>query len=180
MENRMNSRSYIPPNDEPDNKESNNKPRTLYQILEIIPTSTSKEVLLAYENKITKYNHHKKLNEDDIADIKMLKVALYILINNTTRKKYDTQLHKKLNKTQPIAGNQNGEVSLDQLFNVDNSWMNQMEINDDKKSKKNNIENNVISNRIFSMSEFQKRPNIPSDFEANIRIKQQGREGRSK
>jgi len=171
MENRINSRSYIPPK---------NDPKTLYQILEIIPTSSTKEVLMAYEDKITKYNHNKNLNEDDIADIKMLKVALYILINNETRKKYDSQLNKKLNKNQPIAGNQSGNVSLDQLFNVDNSWMNQMEINDDKKSKKNNIENNVISNRIFSMSEFQKRPDFPSEFEAKLRNIQQCRDDRSR
>jgi hypothetical protein len=63
-----------------------------YELFDILPNASIKEIIMAYENKITKYNNIKKLSKQQIYDIKMLKIGLYILIN--VREKYNKIFYK--------------------------------------------------------------------------------------
>jgi DnaJ-class molecular chaperone len=172
-----------------------------YELLEVMKSSSTREILGAYENKITKFNNISKLSDNQINEIKMLKVALYVLITPNLRPKYNKYLESKNNKyidsknkkkgeilknnnhahkqDEPLAMNQEMESSLDALFNVDNTWMkNDPKINESS-SRKNKFENNTLGDRVFSMSQFNKRPGYSSDFECELRKPLQGREDKS-
>jgi DnaJ-class molecular chaperone len=174
-----------------------------YELLEVMKSSSTREILGAYENKITKFNNISNLSDNQINEIKMLKVALYVLITPNLRSKYNKYLDSKNNKSsdsknnknkkrgetlntnrgykqdEPLAMNQEMESSLDVLFNVDNTWMkNDPNINDTS-SRKNKFENNTLGDRVFSMSQFNKRPGYSSDFECELRKPLQGREDKS-
>ena len=62
-----------------------------YELFDVFPNSSKKEIIMAYENKITKYNNIKTLSNKQIYDIKMLKIGLHVLINH--REKYN-QINK--------------------------------------------------------------------------------------
>ena len=80
-----------------------------------------------------------------------------------------------MKETEPVAGNDNIPDSLDALFNVDNSWMKTTENKSDSTGRKVRNESNILGDRVFSMSEFNKRPGFSSDFEIELRKPQQGR-----
>ncbi len=149
-----------------------------YDLFEIHPHASSKQILLAYENKITKFNNLHSLTREQINEIKLLKVGLFVLINSELRNTYDKIIgikkeHKK--EFEPVAGNANIPDSLDSLFNVDNSWMKTTEKKSDSSGRKGRNESNMLGDRIFSLSEFNKRPGFSSDFETELRKPQQGR-----
>ena len=52
-----------------------------YDLFEIRSNSSTKEIIMAYENKITKFNNIDKLSNKQIQEIKQLKIGIYILIN---------------------------------------------------------------------------------------------------
>lgn len=154
-----------------------------YELFEILNSASTREIIMAYENKITKYNNLDKLNDMQVYEIKMLKIGLHILTNPELRTKYNkvmginsTRELVKVNK-EPTAVNEPNDLNLDSLFNVDNSWMKNHKENSDT-SKKSRFETN-IGDRIFSLSELNKRPNYSSEFEASLRKPQQGREDKS-
>ena len=66
-----------------------------YELLEVLKSSSTREILGAYENKITKFNNIKKLNDGQINEIKMLKVALYVLTTPELRAKYNVYVANK-------------------------------------------------------------------------------------
>jgi len=149
-----------------------------YNLLEILSSSSSKEIKMAYENKITKFYNIKELNSQQISNIKSLKTALYILTNNKLRKQYDISMgFIKKNNNEPVAGNIDSELNLDSLFKIDNSWMtsNNNTISNSKKQK-NEIN---FNNRLIDISDFNKRPGFSSEFESNLRKPLQGREDKS-
>ncbi len=148
-----------------------------YNLFEIHPHASPKQILLAYENKITKFNNLHSLGQEQINEIKLLKVGLFVLINGELRNIYDKIIgvKKEQKETEPIAGNENMPDSLDSLFNVDNSWMKTSEKKSDSSGRKGRNESNILGDRIFSMSEFNKRPGFSSDFEIELRKPQQGR-----
>jgi hypothetical protein len=170
-----------------------------YELFEVVNSASPKEILMGYENKITKYNNLTFLTDKQIYDIKMLKIGLYILLDPNLRSKYNKIMgitNKKLKKNkskteqytqdeqheknqEPIAVNELQESTLDTLFNVDNSWMKNINtnINNDSGRKMRNETN--IGDRIFSLSELNQRPGYSSDFEASLRKPQQGREEKS-
>jgi DnaJ-class molecular chaperone len=162
-----------------------------YELLEVLKSSSTREILGAYENKITKFNNIKKLNDGQINEIKMLKVALYVLTTPELRDKYDVYIankknksgkkeqNKDLNNEGPLAMNQEVESSLDALFKVDNTWMKSEDKISDSATRKNRSENNSIGDRVFSMSQFNKRPGYSSDFESELRKPLQGREDKT-
>ena len=125
------------------------------------------------------------LTNEQINEIKLLKVGLFVLVNNELRNLYDKIIGIKKEKKQnsqssePVAGNQNVPDSLDSLFNVDNSWMKTNETKSDNIGRKGRNESNTLGDRIFSMSEFNKRPGFSSDFETELRKPQQGRTDKS-
>jgi hypothetical protein len=149
-----------------------------YNLFEIHPHSSSKQILLAYENKITKFNNLYSLEQEQVNEIKLLKVGLFVLINCELRKIYDKIIgikKEQKKETEPVAGNDNIPDSLDALFNVDNSWMKTTENKSDSTGRKVRNESNILGDRVFSMSEFNKRPGFSSDFEIELRKPQQGR-----
>lgn len=164
-----------------------------YELFEVLSNASTKEIIMAYENKITKYNNIKKLSKEQIYEIKMLKIGLHILINPKLRDKYNLSIKNPINKqnqneskklskpnNEPMAINSTNDDSLDSLFNIDNSWMKDVNINPDtaQSNKKNNFDTN-IGDRVFSLSNFNKRPGFSSDFEAELRKPLQGREDKS-
>lgn len=183
-----------------------NNINNFYKLFEILPNASNKEIIMAYENKITKYNNIKKLSNEQINDIKMLKIGLHVLITPNLRKKYNKSFNisNKLNidkydkvESDPIALNSGNEIThtkyeflpqnishsdetLESLFNVDNTWMKDINISLDatQTNKKNNFDRN-IGDRIFSLSNINQRPGFSSDFEAELRKPLQGREDKS-
>jgi len=169
-----------------------------YELFEVYPNASIKEIIMAYENKITKFNNIKKLTKEQIYEIKMLKIGLHILINPSLREKYNISFNttkngenkntQKMKQTQaqtdePQAINSHNDESLDSLFKVDNSWMKNVNVNmessqSSQSSKKMGFETN-IGDRVFSMSNFNKRPGFSSDFESELRKPLQGREDKS-
>ena len=118
----------------------------------------------------------KKSNQ--INNIKLLKTGLYILTNPELRIIYDNILNKQSNTLDDLFNIDNNKqsVAFDELFNVDNSWMNnQTNQSNQEYSRKNKFESNVFGDRIFSLSEFNKKPNYSSEFESQLRKPQQGR-----
>jgi DnaJ-class molecular chaperone len=173
-----------------------------YKLLEIPSSALPKEIIIAYQNKIVKFNNISKLSNDQISDIKMLKIALYVLLNSRLRQKYDNFVNSEKimepcvkNKifsqakfsepsqdffdNEPSAMNQIEDESLDSLFNVDNTWMNNQPKTTENSLRRNRFENNSIGDRVFSMSYLNKRPGYSSDFEIEIRKPLQGREDKT-
>jgi hypothetical protein len=155
-----------------------------YELFEIPFSASPKQILLAYENKITKFNNLQILSQEQINEIKLLKVGLFILINNELRYNYNKivgfiktnkQLSNKTIDNDPVADNQCIPDTLDSLFNMDNSWMKSTEQKPGTSSKKGKNESNMLGDRIFSLSEFNRRPGFSSDFETELRKPQQGR-----
>lgn len=149
----------------------------LYELFEVMSSASKKEIIGAYENKITKFNNCSKLSDEQIYEIKMLKIGLYVLINPELRQKYDISMGiKKNNSSEPNAVNDNLESNLDSLFSVDNSWM--KNVNVESNGKKTRVDTNIGA-RVFSLSDMNQRPGYSSDFEASLRKPQQGREDKS-
>jgi hypothetical protein len=165
---------------------NNNHLYNFYELFEIINTASTKQIIKAYQNKIMNYNN--TLSPDQINEIKIYKIGLYILMNTELRIIYDNILNNQM--TQNVVSTINPEDtdinnlhaslndqikeenSLDSLFNIDNTWKDN---NDDLGNKKTQNKTNIITNRIFSMAEFNKKPNFPSDFESELRRPLQGR-----
>ena len=159
-----------------------NTKNNFYKLLEITNSASTKEILKAYENKIIKFNNISKLSNNQISDIKMLKVALYVLITPKLKIKYDNFIQFKNStepESEPSAINTNEDETLDTLFNVDNGWMNNEQKTTDNSLRRNKFENNSIGDRVFSMSHLNKRPGYSSDFEIELRKPLQGREDKS-
>ena len=154
-----------------------------YKLLEIRQTASSREIIMSYENKITKFNNVKKLSSDQINEIKMLKTALYVLTK--LRNKYNQYLTNMDNPTKindPIAMNQVQDSNLDALFKIDNTWDIENKTKADKQlvgGRKSKFETNILGDRIFSLSKLNKRPGYSSDFEIELRKSRQGREDKS-
>jgi DnaJ-class molecular chaperone len=165
---------------------NNNHLYNFYELFEIINTASTKQIIKAYQNKIMNYNN--TLSPDQINEIKIYKIGLYILMNTELRIIYDNILNNQMvqnvvstinpedtdiNNLHASLNDQiKEENSLDSLFNIDNTWK---DTNDDLGNKKTQIKTNIITNRIFSMAEFNKKPNFPSDFESELRRPLQGR-----
>jgi len=177
---------------------NNNHLYNYYELFEIINTSSAKQIIKAYQNKIMNYNNE-NLSQIQMNEIKILKIGLYILLTPDLRIIYDHLLNDELKcnqenneqisispaelgdtqgvssfKTEYTEGN-----SLDALFNIDNTWKDKITINtsNEKESeyKKTQNKTDIITNRIFSMAEFNKKPDFPSDFETELRKPLQGR-----
>jgi len=138
---------------------------TFYELLDIKINSTSTEIISGYKKKIIKFKKI-KIKKNQILEIKKLKEALYVLLNKKLRLKYNKIINTS---NEPVAVNNEIDDSLDSVFNIDNSWM--KETTNDKNDNKIDI----ISNRIFSLSNLNKKPGHSTNDEINLRIPQQGR-----
>jgi DnaJ-class molecular chaperone len=160
-----------------------NTKNNFYKLLDLKSSASRKEIILGYQNKIIKFNNIPSLSNDQISDIKMLKIALYVLLNCKLRQKYDNYIKsvkiETISQSEPQAINQNEDETLDSLFNVDNTWMNSDQKTSDNSLRRNRFENNSIGDRVFSMSHLNKRPGYSTDFEIELRKPLQGREDKS-
>ena len=59
-----------------------------YELFEISNSASINDVKLAYKNKINEFNYLPFLTDEQIYQIKTLKIGLHILTNNELRKKY--------------------------------------------------------------------------------------------
>jgi len=124
-----------------------------YEIFNVNRKSKKKDVIKSYNNIISKYNYT-ELSKEDIYAIKILKKGLYILSNRKLRKQYN-KLFSKSNE-EPKPENEERLDDLDSLFKIDNSFKNNnLLVQDNNKTK---LENNLIGNRIFSLSYMNKKP----------------------
>jgi DnaJ-class molecular chaperone len=168
---------------------NNNHLYNFYELFDIINTASTKQIIKAYQNKIMNYNN--TLSPDQINEIKIYKIGLYILMNIELRIIYDNILNNQMKQNvvstinpedtdiNNLHASLNDQIkeenSLDLLFNIDNTWKDNNDTNVDLGNKKTQIKTNIITNRIFSMAEFNKKPNFPSDFESELRRPLQGR-----
>ena len=65
------------------------------ELFEIINTSSSNQIIKAYQNKIINYNNE-NLSQIQINEIKILKMGLYILLTTDLRIIYDHLLNDQL------------------------------------------------------------------------------------
>ena len=143
-----------------------------YELFNINKNANIKDIINAYENKINYYNNCNNLSDEDICKIKIYKKGLYILTNSKLRSNYDNSLINNV-----MAQNENNDElnNLDDLFNIDKSWMSQINIdNDSNNLKKQNIESN-LNNRIFDISFINNRPGYSTESEIKLRTPAQGR-----
>ena len=143
-----------------------------YELFNINQNASVKDIINAYENKINYYNNCNNLSNEDINNIKIYKKGLYILTNSNLRNNYNNLL---FNNNNIMAENENNDNlnNLDDLFNVDKSWMKEFNY-DNNNLKKQSIENN-LNDRIFDTSFMNNRPGYSTESEINLRIPKQGR-----
>jgi DnaJ-class molecular chaperone len=154
-----------------------------YNLLDIPYSASKKQIIMGYENKISKYNAFKKLSSEQIKEIKQLKTSLYILTNDNLRKKYDILIKKIpspeniLVSNDPVAGNLENEDTFDSVFSVDNSWMK----NDTQSNnKKERVSSNLLGERVFSLPNYNKKQNYSSDVDTELRKPLQCRDDKTK
>jgi len=166
---------------------NNNHLYNYYELFEIINTSSAKQIIKAYQNKIMNYNNE-NLSQIQINEIKILKMGLYILITPDLRIIYDYLLNDQLKCNQEnnekisispaeLGDTQEGssfkteyaeENSLDALFNIDNTWMNK-HVNNKYNKKTDSEDVNLIGDRIFSLSNLNKKPGYSTNHEIDLR-----------
>ena len=119
-----------------------------YEYFNISSDATTEKILKAYKNKIRSFNKYPKLSERQKYEIKMSKIGLFILTNSQLRKNYNRLINVNPLIDDNIIINKS-ETNMDSLFDIDNSWKENIKINID--SKKNKIESQILSDRVFSI-----------------------------
>lgn len=160
--------------------ETLNVENNFYNLLDTKKSASNKQIIVAYKNKITKFNNLDTLDKNQIAEIKLLKIALYVLLDRKLKKKYNKIIDKKknlLNEQVPTPVNNlsdDHESTLDLFFKTSNI-INTNESHVCKKDKHQMSNTNILSDRIFSLTPMNNKNNILSDFESALRKPQQGR-----
>ena len=132
-----------------------------YEIFNISKDASRDDIIIAYKNKINKFNIN-KLSDEDIYNIKLLKTGLYIFLNYDLKKNYDKKLNDDtLNNTSFVNNTNFNENNIESLFNLDNSWMEN--ITNDNHQKKKNIDINM-SNRVFDLSFINKQISLDDEI----------------
>ena len=141
-----------------------------YNILQVDITSSNLYIKSSYDNKIKQYYNKIVLSQDDINYIKLLKTSLYILTSNELKIKYNKLLfnsNKNINENENSNKNINENINenellnnisllnenyennnINDIFNIDNKWMDNISINNEGDKKLNN---NIINDRIFTL-----------------------------
>ena len=100
--------------------------------------------------------------------------------------KFGMLLHsngKAITVNEPVAGNHDNDNTLDSVFNIDNSWMSKHNNNNntsDINGKKIKVDANLLGDRVFSLPQFGKKQNHPSEIDMDLRKPLQGREDKTK
>jgi DnaJ-class molecular chaperone len=147
---------------------------TYYDVLNVTPVDDKETIYNNYNNVISYYNNP-NLTPDQQSQVKFIKMALYVLTNDNLKNKYNYYIYKEQSRQskKPVsenslkdfkepqennvvsANNEEDNQSLDNVFNVNTSWMNNNDSfsnNDDGK-----LDNKIISNRVFDLSNIYDR-----------------------
>ena len=139
-----------------------------YELFGINHLSNDNDIINAYKKKINKFKNLNRFETNQIIEIKIFKKGLYILLNKKLRANYDKII---ISNNIPLPMNEEDNSSFDTVFNIDNSWMKTQKIKPDN-DKKN--DNNMIGERIFSLSSLQKKPGYSTNDEIFLRKPEQG------
>ncbi len=135
-----------------------------YDIFNISNNATRDDIIIAYKININKFNFN-NLSDEDIYKIKLLKTGLYILLNYNLKKNYDKKLEEINNNTSFSIFNYNtpdkNEQNIESQFNVDNSWMENINIENNNQKKKDLN----ISDRVFDLSFINKQISLEDDID---------------
>jgi hypothetical protein len=137
-----------------------------YNLFNVDKNASNSDIILSYKSSVKKFNNMKILSIEQINEIKMLKSVLYILLNKQLRQDYNNILYDNI---EPIDNYENN--NLNAVFNIDNSWMNNIQ---EHKSLKKKSDTNFIGDRIFSLMELNKNPDL-TDINVILRTPMQGR-----
>jgi DnaJ-class molecular chaperone len=147
---------------------------TYYDVLNVTPVDDKETIYNNYNNVISYYNNP-NLTPEQQSQVKFIKMALYVLTNDNLKNKYNYYIYKEQSKQskKPVsenslkdfkepqennvvsANNEEDNQSLDNVFNVNTSWMNNNDSfsnNDDGK-----LDNKIISNRVFDLTNIYDR-----------------------
>jgi DnaJ-class molecular chaperone len=156
--------------------------KNYYELLSLPPNATVNDIYNSYQHNITQFNNLSFLTKTDIAQIKELKKALFILSNNNLRNLYNNKLNKL--DTLPVNDedvqcantfdNFDNEDVLDTQFNTIMSEPTQKRLEASSDSKKNKLDSSVLGSRIFSLSYMNKPPEL-NEFNLKLRKPENGR-----
>lgn len=140
-----------------------------YKLFNISTTSSITEIMAAYQQNISKYNNLPFINDEQSKKIKELKKGLYILTNSNLKKLYDDKLNSQNNINEIKCANslEDDDTTLDALFTSKTLITNN--ISDTPK-----LDNNLLGNRIFSLSHMNKTPKL-DEFSLELRKPLTGR-----
>ncbi len=91
--------------------------KNYYEILNIDKNANEEEIYESYRNKISQFNHLPFHTQKMIAEIKLLKEALYVLGDEVKRQKYDNKM-EKLEQYNLEGRNIDSTKICDRLFSV--------------------------------------------------------------
>lgn len=101
------------------NFELDDPKNNLYEILGLTKESSTSELQMAYYEKLNFYEN-KKINDDDIYQIKLLNICKFILFNDELKNKYDMIINKRDNSQQLVKYNplrsKKSEMNYDHKF----------------------------------------------------------------
>jgi curved DNA-binding protein CbpA len=142
---------------------------TFYDLLNVNLNESNENIKMSYRNKIRKYKY-KKLNDDDILEIKQLKTAQFILLNHDLREIYNNLITSKEDNTKNLSEDNTKNLLEDNTKNLseDNNWkigsLNSYDNTDLNSLFENNIINNSeIKNTKTKSSSLEKVNNFMND-----------------
>lgn len=145
-----------------------------YKLFNISTNSSLTEIMAAYQHNISKYNNLPFISDEQSKKIKELKRGLYILTNPNLKKLYDEKLNSSCNTKQideiKCANSNDEETDFESLFS--SKTLINTNLNDKLETSK--LDNNILGNRIFSLSHMNKTPKL-DDFSLDLRKPLTGR-----
>ena len=138
--------------------ESNNSFEDLYDVLEVHMGSTKKEIIEQYKNKIESYSNKiregVRLGEEELWEVKLLKISKYVLTNPELREKYNvSRIINSTEEDEQSQHSQNNDSNI-QNTNPHNKYLDYD--NGNVSSRKDNSLNlDQLSNRQFERFDHQ-------------------------
>ena len=143
-----------------------------YKLFNISTNSSLTEIMAAYQQNISKYNNLPFISDEQSKKIKELKRGLYILTNPNLKELYDKKLNNSSNTKQineiKCANSNDEETDFESLFSSKTLT------NTNDKLETSKLDNNILGNRIFSLSHMNKTPKL-DDFSLDLRKPLTGR-----
>ena len=137
---------------------------TIYDLLEVDEKASKQEIEKSYQRLILEYHKDPKLTEEENADneiiLNKIKIAYEILIDDTKRAKYDSDLGKKRAEELIKNVSTNKEKQNNKSTNINQNNMNSIKSNSMKNSNneyKENISQNFTEDEDISLSEDEQR-----------------------